>query len=141
GPHDHVAAAAVQLDAGVPGVPLEPLVGGEQGLLDRLRDDIHGDLALTLQQAQRRHVDIHQSSFPSGRENSTCTRALVTSARGTGASGAVSSERACGPTDVIRSVVVVPSARVSLTSRPTLRRSWSWVVSGRSRPAELTSSV
>lgn len=59
------------------------LIGGEQRLLDRLDEHVEGDLLLTLQHPQDAQVDVHQSSPSSSlllRLNSTCTRALATSA-------------------------------------------------------------
>ena len=43
------------------------LVGGQQGLLDGLDQDVEGDLLLALQRPQDGHVDVHALSSPSGR--------------------------------------------------------------------------
>jgi hypothetical protein len=71
-PHRHVSGLAVQLDPGVPVVPLRPLVGTQQRLLDGADDNVQRDVPLALERAQHAHVDVHQRSSPEpGRANST----------------------------------------------------------------------
>jgi len=57
-----VPGLTVQVDAGALVGTLGPLVGEQEGLLDRRDDDLERDVPLTLQQPQCGHVDVHQSS-------------------------------------------------------------------------------
>jgi hypothetical protein len=62
--HGDVPGLAVQLGASVLLGALGPVVGHQQRLLDRLDDDVQGDVLLPLQRPQHGHVDIHVSSPP-----------------------------------------------------------------------------
>ncbi len=60
-PHRHVPGLAVHLDAGLlPGAG-RAVVGRQQRLLDGGDEDVEAEVALALQQPQRRHVDVHVS--------------------------------------------------------------------------------
>ena len=74
---------AVERDPGVRLVVLGVLVGGQQRRLDRLHDQVEGDVLLPLQAAEHVHVDLHDASSSGSvslRLNSICTRPRARSA-------------------------------------------------------------
>jgi hypothetical protein len=79
--HGDVAALAVEDHPCVLGGPGRLLVRREEGLLDRLDEDVEGDLLLALEAAQDVQINVHghDSRSEDLRLNSTWTSALATS--------------------------------------------------------------
>ena len=80
GEHGDVPGLAVQDDAGVVLGARALVVRREQRLLDRLHEDVEGDLLLAFEHPQDAQVDVHQEVSLLRRLNSTWTSALATSA-------------------------------------------------------------
>ena len=112
------------------------VVRRQQRLLDRLDEHLEGDLLLALQHPQQAHVDVHRTSAvlpveldldpaPSSRRRTPLAASVPSTS---------SDARRRRRSSVIRPVTARPSARVTLTRRPALRRQWRGRVSGRSTP-------
>ena len=79
-PDGDVAGLAVELDPGAAAGALGAVVRDEQRLLDRLDQQVEGDLLLPLEPAQRAHVDVHQPPPRPRRRRRRC-RSSARSAR------------------------------------------------------------
>src|SRR5690606_16998546 len=153
-PDGHHAGVAVELRAGVTICARSLVVRGHERLLDRVDEHVDLDVPLLGEAHERLHVDVHGYSSSSGssasmspapasssrRRNSISTLPRLTSANGTRTSPASASRSRSSPsTSVRRPLTVVPSVRVTVTSRVRARLKWRSSVSGRDRPGVLTS--
>ena len=119
---------------------LGAVVGDEQGRLDRLDQQVEGDLLLPLQPPQGAHVDVHAIPPRCRRLNSTCTRPRPPRPRpGERSWPSTSRYRLSSTTVEPPGRALPPSGDPAATSRPAARRQCRGSVSGRSTPGEPTS--